>query len=145
MSLFDRLSQFASWFGTVWRGEAYALLARQLEHERQEADKREQQLKDRVVYLEKQVEAHLDRILLIKGVPPVNTKIERKPLPQRKTPLEQAIDNGYKQHYGKSKADVDKIALARLWKAKNLPGTPDDVEDPTNLDPLDNELDEEVA
>jgi len=145
----DRLpnlfSQFFSWLGSIWRGEAYALLHRQLVHEREQATKREQEQKERIAYLEKQLEAHLDRILMIKGVVPVNTKIERKPVQQRQTPLEQAIDKGYKERYGIGKREVDKLALAQAWKAKNLPGQPPD---PTNLDPQgneDEELDEEVA
>lgn len=136
-------AQFVSWLGAIWRGEAYSLLSRQLLHEREQTTKRELEQKERILYLEKQLEAHLDRILIIKGVPPVNIKIERKPVVQRQTPMQQAIDNGYKERYGMSKVEIDKLALARAWKAKNLPGTP---EEPTNIDhEEDEELDEDAA
>lgn len=139
-SFVELISSFTSWLGQVWRGEAYSLLSRQIIHEREEAGKRELELKQRISYLEKQIEGYQDRILSLKGVQPINApKQERKPTQQRQSPIQVAIENGYKEKYGVGRDEINKLALARAWKAKNLPGEPPD---PTNLDPQD-EYDEE--
>lgn len=121
MRLSELFTQICCSLGAIWRGEAYKLLSRQLLYEREQAAKREQEYKqeykERIAELTKQNEALQDRILAIKGVPPIHTKLEGKPTTQRLNPIEQGIQNAYIAKYGVTKDMLDK---AQQWKANNV-------------------------
>ena len=100
------LSTFVSWVGRVWRGEAYSLLSRQIAHERQEANKREVELKQRITCLEKQVETilNLSGELLIEKI---SGRIES--LKQRIEHCEEKIDSLVYELYNLDSEEIKMI------------------------------------
>lgn len=91
------LDRLAAWFGQLWRGHAYFLISEQLNYEREEHKKKLEAKEKRIADLEKKVDELLDRILLIRSVPPINLKQEKKPVAPRQPGFMGAIEEAMEQ------------------------------------------------
>jgi hypothetical protein len=111
------LLRIGAWLGRCWRGHAFFLIERELQHERTER-KREyealwQVFQDERAKAEAERQALLDRILQIKGVQPVH----HKPDPRKPTIRDFAPDAAAQEALTAKRAEQEKMrARAEAWK-----------------------------
>ncbi len=122
MSLTTALSQLSNWLGSLWRGNSYALLERELVHERAER-KREYDALWKVFLEERQKSEEEikrlndDRVLLSKGVFPAHLRPPAKPTSTREIGYEGAMREARE---AKAAQQAEMTRKAEEWKRANL-------------------------
>ncbi len=126
------LSLFTAWISRLWYGKAFLVLEDQLRYEREQQALIQQIQRDRIAELEKQVSDLQDRILLIKGVPPLQYKPpERKPI--------QPVMPGYERAINEAIAEKDRQRAffqqqAAQWKQTNPANNPSEIDEIDEID-----------